>query len=60
MATYGINGVIGGGSAKDSAVERHILGFQAVYARRGIKLNSADGLRRCFLTLRCKTPSYVV
>src|SRR5271165_5566186 len=37
MAKYGISGVIGGGSAEGGAVERHMLGFQAAYARRGIK-----------------------
>jgi alkanesulfonate monooxygenase SsuD/methylene tetrahydromethanopterin reductase-like flavin-dependent oxidoreductase (luciferase family) len=34
MAKYGIRGVIGGGSAEGGAVERHMLGFQAAYARR--------------------------
>jgi alkanesulfonate monooxygenase SsuD/methylene tetrahydromethanopterin reductase-like flavin-dependent oxidoreductase (luciferase family) len=38
MAKYGISGVIGGGSAEGGAVEKHMLGFQAAYARRGIKL----------------------
>jgi hypothetical protein len=31
MAKYGISGVIGGGSAEDGAVERHMFGFQAAY-----------------------------
>ena len=34
MAKYGISGVIGGGSAESGALERHMLGFQAAYARR--------------------------
>jgi hypothetical protein len=38
MAKFGIRGAIGGGSAEDGAVERHMLGFQAAYARRSIKL----------------------
>src|SRR5262252_4697211 len=44
MAKYGINGVIGGGSAEGGAVERHMLGFQAAYARRGIKLELGERL----------------
>src|SRR6266852_1192376 len=35
MAKHGISGMIGGGSAEGGAVERHMLGFQAAYARRG-------------------------
>jgi hypothetical protein len=35
MAKYGISGVIGGGTAEGGAVERHMLGFQAAYDRRG-------------------------
>jgi hypothetical protein len=35
MAKYGIRAVTGGGSAEGGAVERHMLGFQAAYARRG-------------------------
>ena len=44
MAKYGISGVIGGGSAEGGAVERHMLGFQAAYARRGIKLEPGERL----------------
>ena len=44
MAKYGISGVIGGGSAEGGAVERHMLGFQAAYARRGIKLELGERL----------------
>ena len=40
MAKYGI----GGGSAEAGAVERHMLGFQAAYARRGIKLELGERL----------------
>src|SRR6516162_10462516 len=36
MAKYGISGVIGGGSAEGGAVERHMIGFQQAYARRGV------------------------
>jgi len=49
MAKYGISGVIGGGSAEGGsaeggAVERHTLGFQAAYARRGVKLELGERL----------------
>ena len=44
MAKYGISGVIGGGSAEGGAVERHMLGFQAAYARRGISLELGERL----------------
>jgi alkanesulfonate monooxygenase SsuD/methylene tetrahydromethanopterin reductase-like flavin-dependent oxidoreductase (luciferase family) len=44
MAKHGIHGVIGGGSAEGGAVERHMLGFQAAYARRGIKLELGERL----------------
>jgi hypothetical protein len=44
MAKYCISGVIGGGSAEGGAVERHMLGFQAAYARRGIKLELGERL----------------
>jgi alkanesulfonate monooxygenase SsuD/methylene tetrahydromethanopterin reductase-like flavin-dependent oxidoreductase (luciferase family) len=44
MAKYGISGVIGGGSAEGGAVERHMQGFQAAYARRGIKLGMGERL----------------
>src|SRR5438477_854585 len=44
MAKYGIGGVIGGGSAEGGAVERHMIGFQAAYARRGVKLELGERL----------------
>jgi alkanesulfonate monooxygenase SsuD/methylene tetrahydromethanopterin reductase-like flavin-dependent oxidoreductase (luciferase family) len=44
MAKHGIRGVIGGGSAEGGAVERHMLGFQAAYARRGVKLELGERL----------------
>ena len=44
MAKYGICGVIGGGSAEGGAVERHMIGFQPAYARRGIKLEFGERL----------------
>ena len=44
MAKYGISGVIGGGSAEGGAVERHMLGFQAAYARRSIELELGERL----------------
>jgi alkanesulfonate monooxygenase SsuD/methylene tetrahydromethanopterin reductase-like flavin-dependent oxidoreductase (luciferase family) len=44
MAKYGINGVIGGGSAEGGAVERHMLGFQAAYALRGVRLELGERL----------------
>src|SRR5437870_8855079 len=44
MAKYGISGVIGGGSAEGGAVERHMIGFQAAYARRGVKLKLGERL----------------
>jgi alkanesulfonate monooxygenase SsuD/methylene tetrahydromethanopterin reductase-like flavin-dependent oxidoreductase (luciferase family) len=44
MAKHGICGVIGGGSAEGGAVERHMIGFQAAYARRGIKLKLGERL----------------
>src|SRR6266404_9165290 len=44
MAKHGINGVIGGGSAEGGAVERHMLGFQAAHARRGVKLELGERL----------------
>jgi alkanesulfonate monooxygenase SsuD/methylene tetrahydromethanopterin reductase-like flavin-dependent oxidoreductase (luciferase family) len=40
MAKYGI----GGGSAEGGAVERHMLGFQAAYKRRGIELELGERL----------------
>ncbi len=45
MAKYGIRGVIGGGSAEGGAVERHMLGLQAAYARRASSSNLASGWR---------------
>jgi alkanesulfonate monooxygenase SsuD/methylene tetrahydromethanopterin reductase-like flavin-dependent oxidoreductase (luciferase family) len=44
MARHGISGVIGGGSAEGGAVERHMLAFQAAYARRGIRLELGERL----------------
>ncbi|HEV7995386.1 MAG TPA: LLM class flavin-dependent oxidoreductase [Stellaceae bacterium] len=44
MAKHGISGMIGGGSAEGGAVERHTIGFQAAYARRGIKLELGEKL----------------
>ena len=44
MAKYGIRGVIGGGSAEGGAVERHMLGFQQAYKRRGIELELGERL----------------
>jgi alkanesulfonate monooxygenase SsuD/methylene tetrahydromethanopterin reductase-like flavin-dependent oxidoreductase (luciferase family) len=44
MAKHGISGVIGGGSAEGGAVDRHVQGFQAAYARRGVKLELGERL----------------
>src|ERR1700743_958346 len=44
MAKHGISGIIGGGSAEGGAVERHMVGFQAAYARRGIELALGERL----------------
>ena len=44
MAKHGISGIIGGGSAEGGAVERHMIGFQAAYARRGIELGLGERL----------------
>jgi alkanesulfonate monooxygenase SsuD/methylene tetrahydromethanopterin reductase-like flavin-dependent oxidoreductase (luciferase family) len=44
MAKHGMCGIIGGGSAEGGAVERHMLGFQAAYARRGIELDLGERL----------------
>ena len=44
MAKHGISGVIGGGSAEGGAVDKHMLAFQAAYARRGIKLEIGERL----------------
>ena len=35
---------IGGGSAEGGAVERHMIGFQSAYARRGVKLELGERL----------------
>jgi hypothetical protein len=40
MAKHGI----GGGSAEGGTVERHMIGFQAAYARRGVKLELGEQL----------------
>jgi alkanesulfonate monooxygenase SsuD/methylene tetrahydromethanopterin reductase-like flavin-dependent oxidoreductase (luciferase family) len=44
MAKYGIPGVFGGGSAEGGAVERHMIGFQQAYNRRGIELEFGERL----------------
>ena len=44
MAKYGIRGVIGGSSAEGGAVERHMVSFQAVYTKRGVKLELGERL----------------
>src|SRR5437868_12017185 len=44
MAKHGISGVIGGGSAEGGAVERHMVGFQAAYKRRGVDLELGERL----------------
>jgi alkanesulfonate monooxygenase SsuD/methylene tetrahydromethanopterin reductase-like flavin-dependent oxidoreductase (luciferase family) len=44
MAKHGIRGVIGGGSAEGGAVERHMKGFQAAYARRGQQIAMGERL----------------
>lgn len=44
MAKHGIRGVIGGGSAEGGAVERHMKGFQAAYARRGVQIAMGERL----------------
>lgn len=44
MAKHGISGMIGGGSAEGGAVDKHMLGFQAAYARRGVKLELGEKL----------------
>jgi hypothetical protein len=44
MAKYGIGGMSSGGSAEGGAVEQHMLGFQAAYARRGVKLELGERL----------------
>ena len=44
MAKHGISGVIGGGSAEGGAVDKHMIAFQAAYARRGIKLALGERL----------------
>lgn len=44
MAKHGICGVIGGSSAEGGAVHRHMVEFQAAYARRGIRLELGERL----------------
>ena len=44
MAKHGICGVIGGGSAEGGAVDRHMLAFQAAYARRGKHIELGERL----------------
>ena len=44
MAKHGMSGVIGGGSAEGGAVDRHMDGFKAAYARRGITLQAGERL----------------
>ena len=44
MAKHGMSGVIGGGSAEGGAVDRHMDGFRAAYARRGIHLEPGEKL----------------
>jgi hypothetical protein len=44
MAKYGISGVIGGGPTEGGPVERHMVGFQSAYARRGVKLELGERL----------------
>jgi len=44
MAKHGICGVIGGGSAEGGAVDRHMEGFRAAYARRGVNLKPGERL----------------
>ena len=44
MAKHGMSGVIGGGSAEGGAVDRHMDGFRAAYARRGIQLEPGEKL----------------
>jgi alkanesulfonate monooxygenase SsuD/methylene tetrahydromethanopterin reductase-like flavin-dependent oxidoreductase (luciferase family) len=48
MAKYGINGVIGGGSAEGGAVERRMIGFQQACKRRGIELELGERLKPMF------------
>ena len=44
MAKHGMSGVIGGGSAEGGAVDRHMEGFRAAYAKRGIQLQPGEKL----------------
>jgi len=44
MAKHGMSGVIGGGSAEGGAVDRHMEGFRAAYARRGVNLQPGEKL----------------
>ena len=49
MAKCGIRGAIGGGSAEGGAVEHHMIGFQAAYARRGVKMGLLERLKPLLL-----------
>ena len=44
MAKHGIGGVIGGGSAEGGAVDRHMVAFQAAYARAGKHIELGERL----------------
>src|ERR1700726_2238174 len=44
MAKYDISGGSAEGGAEGGAVERHMLGFQEAYARRGVKLELGERL----------------
>ena len=48
MAKHGIGGIIGGGSAKDEAVERHMIGYPRPVRGRGIELELASELELGF------------
>ena len=49
-------GVIGGGSAEGGAVDKHMIGFQAAYARRGIKLELGERLSLGFQFFIARKP----
>jgi hypothetical protein len=44
MAKYGIRGVMGDSLAEGGVVERHTIGFQQAYKRRGIELELGERL----------------
>ena len=44
MAKHGMSGVIGGGSAEGGAVDRHMEGFRAAYARAGKHIEIGERL----------------